>query len=65
MSAEQECVCGGLIREVELPPEIAKMVDGRCIWVHVSTFDTRCYPDVPVETATAEPYDIGAPRSGV
>lgn len=57
MSAEEwECCCGGPIREVVLPLDIAKLSDRRTIWVHTESGDTRCYPGSPLDAlCTAEP----------
>lgn len=57
-----ECVCGGTIRQVALPPEIARLADRRFLWVHVSTLDTKCYPD---DEVTAEPYDRATPTTPI
>jgi hypothetical protein len=58
MSAETECVCGGTIREVVLPSDIARYANRATLWIHVSTWDTRCYPDdKAADVVTAEPYD--------
>lgn len=51
----KECICGGDIVRVDLPPAVAAVSPDDHIWVHTETNSTHCYEDD--SDAYAEPID--------
>jgi hypothetical protein len=59
-----ECVCGGELKAVPLPPGLAALAGQKTLLVHVHNNDTRCYPEsgnTADRAATAEPAELLPP----
>ena len=41
----RRCVCGKVIQERPLPPDIQRLSGKSSVLVHVETMSTRCFPD--------------------
>lgn len=55
-----ECFCAAELKKTPLPPDLAALSGRSFIWTHVTTGDTRCYPDsanTEDRAITAEPAE--------